>query len=157
LSYTNRWRTTMSITSTRKVSSSPNSSTRTEYARRSGDGENFVEVIDTTNNVWVNNNAAEEQEKQQNSQFNKKEEKNHSKEITATGKTYIPNAIEALTASGVYDEEPPKKRPHGNHKIGIYNNNQSIVTGDTEEQYSHRYLKHFYERNEIIEEVDELV
>ena len=147
----------MSITSTRKVTGSHGSPARPEYSRRGGEGESFVEVVDTTNNVWVNNNAADDQSKQQDVPYRKKEEKNEKKEVSSTGRTYIPNAIEALTASGVYDDEHPEKRTNGNHKIGVYDNNQSIINEDKNEQYSHRYLKHFYERNEIIEEVDELV
>ncbi len=147
----------MSITSTRKVSGSQGSPARPEYARRGGEGESFVEVVDTTNNVWVNNNAAGEHDKQQDSPFRKKEEKSNKKEVSSTGRTYIPNAIEALTASGVYDETPTPRRSPTTNKVGIYNNNQSIVQEEKDEQYSHHYLKHFYERNEIIEEVDELV
>lgn len=147
----------MSITSTRKVSSSPSSPTRPEYTRRGGEGESFVEVIDTTNNVWVNNNTADEHKNQQDTPFRKKEEKNNKKEVASTGRTYIPNAIEALTASGVYDENQTPQKNSSNHKIGVYDNNQSIIKDEKNEQYSHHYLKHFYERNEIIEEVDELV
>ena len=146
----------MSVTSTRKVSGSPSSPARPDY-RRGGEGESFVEVVDTTNNVWVNNNAAGEQREQQSSSFRKKEDKKSQKEVSATGRTYIPNAIEALTASGVYDEAENNAKNREHHKIGVYNNNQSIIKENDDEQISHQYLKHFYERNEIIEEVDELV
>ena len=147
----------MSITSTRKVSGSQGSPTRPEYTRRGGEGESFVENVDTNNNVWVNNNADNEREHQQNSNFRKKEKKDNKKEISSTGKTYIPNAIEALTASGVYDDASSSPHIEGRNKIGVYHSNQSIVTEEKKEQYSHQYLKHFYERNEIIEEIDELV
>ena len=147
----------MSITSTRKVSGSQGSPTRPEYARRGGEGESFVEVVDTNNNVWVNNNADDEKEHQQNPDFRKKEDNDEKKQVSSTGKTYIPNAIEALTASGVYDDVPVSPHFEGRNKVGVYHSNQSIVKEDRKEQYSHQYLKHFYERNEIIEEVDELV
>lgn len=71
--------------------------------------------------------------------------------------TYIPNALEALAASGVYDDVPDEAPNSGSRKIGVYDNNQSIIRDPGSEQLSHSYLKHFYERNEIIEEVDELV
>ena len=147
----------MSISSTRKVSGSHSSPARSEYTRRGGEGESFVEVVDTTNNVWINDDAGEQHHNQQETTFKQKKENKSQKNISSTGRTYIPNAIEALTASGVYDDEHAEKRPNGNNKIGIYDNNQSIITEEKNEQYAHRYLKHFYERNEIIQEVDELV
>ena len=93
----------MSIASTRKVSGSPNAPSKADYYRRGGNGESFVENIDTTNNVLVNNNDSDNRGNRQDSPFQKQEEKNNRPEV------------------------------------------------------SHSYLKHFYERNEIIEEVDELV
>ena len=145
----------MSITSTRKVSGSPNAPSKADYYRRGGDGESFVENIDTTNSVLVRDSASENQKDRQNPPFKKDEDKNKRPEISSSS-TYIPNAIEALTASGVYDDTPIMNSNQGHHKIGVYDNNQSMVK-DNQEPFSHSYLKHFYERNEIIEEVDELV
>lgn len=145
----------MSITSTRKVSGSPNAPSKADYYRRGGDGESFVENIDTTNSVLVRDSDSDNQKNRQDTPFKKPEEKNKRPEISSS-QTYIPNAIEALTASGVYDDVPLSDKNAGHHNIGVYDNNQSMVR-DNQEQFSHNYLKHFYERNEIIEEVDELV
>ncbi len=146
----------MSITSTRKVSGSPNAPSKADYYRRGGDGESFVENIDTTNSVLVKDNDPDNRKNRQDSPFKKSEEKNKRPEISSS-QTYIPNAIEALTASGVYDDVPLSDKNAGHHNIGVYDNNQSMVKDKAQEQFSHSYLKHFYERNEIIEEVDELV
>lgn len=146
----------MSITSTRKVSGSPNAPSKADYYRRGGDGESFVENIDTTNSVLVKDNDPDNRKNRQDSHFKKPEEKNKRPEISSS-QTYIPNAIEALTASGVYDDTPLSAVNQGHQKIGVYDNNQSMVRDIGQEQFSHSYLKHFYERNEIIEEVDELV
>ena len=69
------------------------------------------------------------------------------------GSAYIPSAIEALSASGVYDDE----QDHHSNKVNVYGNNQSIIKDDEIERTGHNYLKHFYETNKVLEEVDELV
>ena len=147
----------MSIASTRKVSGSPNPPSKADYYRRGGNGESFVENIDTTNNVLVNNNDSDNRRNQQDSPFQKQEEEKNSRPKVSAPGAYVPNALEALAASGVYDDIPGEEKNTGNRKIGVYDNNQSIVRDPGSEQLSHSYLKHFYERNEIIEEVDELV
>ena len=65
----------MSIASTRKVSGSPNAPSKADYYRRGGNGESFVENIDTTNNVLVNNNDSDNRGNRQDSPFQKQEEK----------------------------------------------------------------------------------
>lgn len=143
----------MSISSTRKVSGSPSAAKKTEYANRGGHGSQFVEVIDTANSISVNNRSDNDQKQQQNNPQRQDEEK--SQKDLAAASNYIPNALEALAASGVYDDA--ENNVSSGRKIGVYDNNQSIIHGDQQEKISHSYLKHFYERNEIIEEVDELV
>ena len=147
----------MSIASTRKVSGSPNAPSKADYYRRGGNGESLVENIDKTKNVLVNNNTPDNRENRQDSPFQKpKEEKNNRTKVSTPG-SYVSNALEALAASGVYDDVREEERNTGSNPIGVYDNNQSIVRAPEREQFSHHYLKHFYERNEIIEEVDELV
>lgn len=147
----------MSISSTRKVSSSTAPARRTErnYAV-GGKGEAFVENIDTTNNVSVNNDYNEHHDESEQSfqKFNKKEEKTN----ISSSPTYVASAIEALAASGVFEQDEDQTSTTNNsHKIGVYDNNQSIIKERNSERNSHPYLKHFYEKNEIVEEVDELV
>lgn len=67
------------------------------------------------------------------------------------------SAIEALAASGVLEDSETEDNSNHFHKIGVYGNNQSIVKDEETEKIGHQYLKHFYEKNEILEEVDELV
>lgn len=145
------------ISSTRKVSSSPSSSSprRTERNYGAGsEGHPFVEVIDTTNNVLVRDDSTENHQ-QQESPFEEKPQEARRQAIGGTS-TFIPSAIEALTASGVY-EQPAENETAKNRKVNVYDNNQSMVKEDEDNSYDNPYLKHLYEKNEIIEEVDEFV
>lgn len=144
----------MPISSTRKVASSPTvSSRKPERSYIVGsEGEPFVEMIDTTNNVSVREDLRED--KGGNKQAFEKEETPQNKQELTASTTYIPSAIEALTASGVYEDTShlASNRPS---KVGVYDNNQSIIKEDKAERHGHNYLKHFYEKNTPIEEVDE--
>ncbi len=145
------------ISSTRKVSSSPSSATprRTERNYGTGsEGHPFVEVIDTTNNVLVRDDSTENHQ-QQASPFEDKPKEGNRQSIGGTS-TFIPSAIEALTASGVYEQQAENETTK-NRKVNVYDNNQSMVKEDENSSYDNPYLKHFYEKNEIIEEVDEFV
>lgn len=146
----------MSITSTRKVSGSPSPTRRTErsYAL-GGQGESFVENIDTTNNVSINDDSKNRHNESEQS-FNSKDEKEEKTDIS-TAPTYIASAIEALAASGVYEQVENMPQTNASHKIGVYDNNQSILKEERDERSGHPYLKHFYEKNEVVEEIDELV
>ncbi len=146
----------MSITSTRKVSGSPSPTRRTErsYAL-GGQGESFVENIDTTNNVSINDDSKNHHNDSGQS-FTPKERKEEKADISASP-TYVASAIEALAASGVYDNLPLNPELSASHKIGVYDSNQSIIKEERNERNGHPYLKHFYEKNEIVEEIDELV
>ena len=149
----------MSISSTRKVSSSTGSQTRNKPIKHTdhnylvgSDGESFVEVIDTSNNVSVNNDDNRDSKQKQSSPFAAREKEDSN--ALSGGKTYIPSAIEALSASGVYDEVLDNKHKR---RVNVYGNNQSIIQDEEVERTGHTYLKHFYETNQILEEVDELV
>lgn len=149
----------MSISATRKVSSSAGSQSRNAPIKHTdhnyligSEGESFVEVVDTANNVLVNNDEDRDNKQKHSPSFDKsKKEDNNS---LSGGSTYIPSAIEALSASGVYDEAPEDKQ---NSRVNVYGNNQSIIRDEEVERTGHTYLKHFYETNQILEEVDELV
>lgn len=143
----------MSISSTRKVSSSTSAPSKSEYAyNRGGQGEHFVEVIDTANSISVNNKPFDEQQSKQ--RQSKPDDTPKQNDQLSGKRTYIPNALEALAASGVYDDAAESRI---GQNLGVYNSNQSIIHNQEEDKLHHGYLKHFYERNEIIEEVDELV
>ena len=149
----------MSISSTRKVSSSTASMSRgsaVKHAEKNytvpSDSDAFVEMIDTSNNISINNNERDDRGKNRRSYEQQEQEPERQQLSNQT--TYIPSAIEALSASGVYDEE--EKRPSSG-KVNVYGNNQSIIKDEEIERTGRNYLKHFYEKNEFIEEVDELV
>ena len=149
----------MSISSTRKVSSSTGSQARNTPIKHTdhnyivgSEGESFVEVIDASNNVSVNNDDNKNNKQKQSSAFAAPEKDDGN--ALSGGNAYIPSAIEALSASGVYDEAPEDKH---NSKVNVYGSNQSIIKDEEVERTGHTYLKHFYETNQILEEVDELV
>lgn len=141
----------MSIGSTRKVSSS--TSTTSKVDRRSLYASNrsqFVENIDTTNNVSVNDESNRNHNNQQN--------KNSSKQPPTDFSSATPdisNSIGAMAVSGVFENDDII--PNNNHKIGVYTNNQSIIKDEEVERTGRSYLKHFYEKNEHLIDVDELV
>ena len=142
----------MNVSSTRKVSSSSSPIKRTERHYAPGaEGHPFVEVVDTTNNVLVRDESKRQQppfERQDN------EEKQGS---ISSGKAYVSSgAIEALSASGVYETEEPSPN-YQNRQVNVYDNNQAIVEDENDNAADNPYLKHLYEKNKILEEVDEFV
>ena len=142
----------MSIVPTRKVSGSTSPARRVERSYAQGNaGESFVETIDTGNSVSIREDMHENDGRRR--QSFRKPEKDEEDTLISSGAAYIPSAIEALTASGVY-EQPQTGNRHS--KVGVYDNNQSIIQEDNDERSGQTYLKHFYEKNTVIEEVDEL-
>lgn len=144
----------MSISATRRVSGSSNATRTERYNASRGNSEAFVEHIDTTNNVLVNNEARNNEDFPQKPK-DQQEQSQQQQPNSQNNKAYVPNAIEALAASGVYDED--NSNYNSTKKVGVYDNNQSIVKEELPEKIPQSYLKHFYEHNRPIEEVDELV
>ncbi len=145
----------MSISSTRKVSGASFPTRKERLSPLGSQGEGFVEHIDTGNNVLVKKDFDEDRRNKQEYQQAKDSEENQDFSGNQS-QAYVPNAIEALEASGIYEQEdlPPTNNVN---KIGIYGNNQSMISKETKERKEQSYLKHFYEKNELIEEVDKLV
>lgn len=146
-------RKAMSISATRRVSGSPR--TDRNYTVSSGHGESFVENIDTSNNVFINDDVRNDDNRKQRSKQQFQDEKEQEKNTSSAG-AYVPNAIEAIAASGVYDNNTDNTY-HSSKNIGVYDNNQSYVQEDNHDKLPQSYLKHFYENNQPPEEVDELV
>ncbi len=144
----------MSISATRKVSNTSAPAKRPERYVAGVEEHPFVENIDTTNNVFVRdeNRGGNENNPQA---FDKRDKPDEGKLLS--GATYIPSAIEALTASGVYETPAAPEKRRTPSQVDVYGNNQSIIKEDDDDRTGHSYLKHFYEKNEIIEEVDEFV
>lgn len=142
----------MSVTSTRRVSGSTVSSHNVQ--KYYGDSnESFVEHIDTTNNVAVRDEKEHDTERRHQS-FSEKSEEQEQKNIS-TSPTYVTSAIEALAASGVYDI--PVETPKNTNSVGVYDNNQAIVRDEEVDSKGRSYLKHFYEKNELLQEVNKLI
>lgn len=139
----------MNISSTRKVSSSVSSTSRID--RRSFSANNhsqLVENIDTTNNVLVKDDSNDENRRQQRQNSNNEQSTNYK-----SSNPNIINGIEAI-ASSISPEE------QGNNQIlktNVYSNNQAIVYDEEVEHTGRNYLKHFYEKNEHIIDIDEMV
>ncbi len=139
----------MSIGSTRKISSG--SSTASRVDKRSFEPNNhsqFVENIDTANNVLVRDDAERQHHRQQSSQ-----QKDPPTDFT-TATPDISTSIEALALSGILEED---SATDNNRKVDVYSNNQSIIKDEEIERTGRSYLKHFYEKNEHLIDVDEFV
>lgn len=148
----------MSISSTRKVSSSTAPSRRADKIYTSGgQSESFVENIDTSNSVSVRDDE-KNQHRESRQSFSEPQDENFHSEISSKTAS-VSSVIEALAMSGVYDAraEEGYDFKENSHKIGVYDNNQSIIREEEDVRRGKSYLKHFYEKNEIVEEVDEFV
>lgn len=148
----------MSISSTRKVSSSTAPARKAERIYTAGgQSESFVENIDTSNSVSVKDDMRDRHNDSQNS-FSKQEDKEENSKISSDTVS-VASVIEALAMSGVYEpvDDSVQDYKAASHKIGVYDNNQSIIREEEDERSGKSYLKHFYEKNEVVEEVDEFV
>ncbi len=142
----------MSISATRKVSSST-SSPRAERAYTATQHSQFVENIDTRNNVLVRDDSDDNSHRQQFAQ-----DRNHKDENAdiSPSVAYVQNSIEALAVSGVFNDSENEQTATG-HKVSVYDNNQSIIRDEEAERTGRNYLKHFYEKNEHLIDVDKLI
>ena len=143
----------MSVTSTRRVSASTVSGSRASRYYAEG-ADAFVEHIDTANSVAVKDDKERENNHQQQQKFTENNDIEQDKGINSSP-TYVTSAIEALAASGVYDI--PIETQKNPSSVGVYDNNQSIVRDEEAEIKGRTYLKHFYEKNEILQEIDKLI
>ena len=146
----------MSISSTRKVSGATLTTRKNDrlYASNN-ESESFVEHIDTANNVLIKKDFDGEHQNQQ--EYQQPKEQAEKNDVSGNQpQTYVASAIEALEASGAYEEQESSHAKNVNN-IGIYGNNQSMITPENKERKSQSYLKHFYEKNEPPEEIDRLV
>ena len=149
----------MSITATRKVSSSaPSKYKTTPTSASAGGGESFVEMIDTNNNIVLNDDLKDQHHNNDGGQSKDNDDENEN-QIKPTTTPYISNTIEVLEASGIFEETNSdyNQKNTNSKNINVYDNNQSIVKEDTSSNKSDEYLKYFYEKNEHLEELDKLI
>jgi len=139
----------MSIGSTRKITTGASTSKVSRNSLLPNNHSQFVENIDTNNNVLVrdennhqpDNNQHSPQKQNQSSDFN-------SNTLDAS------TNVDTLIMSGLLEESSPLGI---NNKVDVYINNQSIVKDQEVERTGRNYLKHFYEKNSPPIDVDELV
>jgi len=134
----------MSISSTRKVSMGSPSLAPMSSAR-----SQLVEDIDTRNNVLVRDDSQNDSGSRQYNQQPKSD--------FLTPEIDNATSIDALTISGVIEEEGEERNIKNNQKVNVYSNNQSIIKDEDVERIGRSYLKRFYEQNEPITDVNELV
>ncbi len=148
----------MSISSTRKVSGATLTTRKNDrlYASNN-ESESFVEHIDTANNVLIKKDFDGEHQNNQEYQQQKKEQADKTDVSGNQPQTYVASALEALEASGAYEEPEENTHARNVNNIGIYGNNQSMISSEQKERKNQSYLKHFYEKNEPFEEVNRLV
>ena len=141
----------MSIGSTRKISSTVSATKADMSSRIVNKHSQFVENIDTSNNVLVRDESGNNQESHQNNN------KSHSPVTDVTSATAdISTSIESIALSELFDNND--HQPHDNsRKVNVYSNNQVIIKDEEVERIGRNYLKHFYEKNEHISDIDELV
>lgn len=141
----------MTVGATRKVSSYSSTSSKVGNFRMPADNHSqFVENIDTNNNVLVrdddtNRDGHSSNPRQQNEEF--KEFKQLTPPISVGAGVLTMNIIDE-------SDESPQNR---NLKVDVYTNNQAIIKDEEVERTGRSYLKHFYEKNEVPADVDELI
>ncbi len=134
----------MTVSATRKVSmSSPN------RVMKTGGRSETVEDIDTNNNVLVRDDNQDDSSQRQ---FSSKQQANFS-----SYEHSVSTSIEALALSGMLEDSDEEKSSSNNRNVNVYTNNQSIVKDEDVERIGRSYLKRFYEENEPITDVNELV
>ena len=142
----------MSVTSTRRVSTSYGSSVQGTYD--SGrNRQSFVENIDTTNNVSVQDEAGGGNYQY----YARDEEKNTFNENVDNAKSVASNHINTTTAvAPILDNVEDENTISRDKSVGIYGTNQEI-SQPSSERVDNPYLKHFYENNEVIDDIDEFI
>ena len=62
-----------------------------------------------------------------------------------------------ILSGALQENEPAEDYREPDSKVNVYTNNQSIIRDEEVERTGRNYLKHFYEKNEHISDVDKLV
>ena len=141
----------MSISSTRKISSSAASTKISGKSFAPNNHSQFVENIDTRNNVLVRDD--DNREHHQNNQ--KPPSPQHESPDFNNNALDASTNIETLIMSEMLNSEPEQSAQA--NKIDVYLNNQSIIKDKDIERAGRNYLKHFYEKNEHLTDIDELI
>ena len=156
----------MAISPTRRVSSTTTSEPQKKVKPvRAGGAESndFVEAVDAANRVGVHSNLEYDRERKKKQQ----EEAQHHHEVLTSG-VYVRSAIEALAASGVYEESSEKDHAAAKRNVSRYSDNQSMVPKEelsskrkSEEDEFFDYFSEFEEEETamdiLIEEINKFI
>ena len=127
----------MGVSATRRVSatgsSSANKAPRAYSTGSSARGQSFVEVIEGAGGVEIKGKFVADKESE-NQESYKREDQRPKNDIKATV-SYVTSALEALSASGVFDEVPSIL----NSRANVYTNNQNIINGDEDDGLNDRH------------------
>ena len=143
----------MSVTSTRRVSTSYSAPVKGGYEAAQG-RQSFVETIDTTNNVLVSDDS----NSAKNSYYpREKSEESFEEQISSSSEAVLDNSIHTGHMNGpLLDNDEDTENLMTNRSVGIYGANQTISSGQSENP-NNPYLRHLYENNEVIEDIDEFI
>lgn len=142
----------MSVTSTRKVSTSMSYSSPAKGAYEAAAGhQSFVETIDTTNNISV----TDKQSSGSGRQFkpSAQDDENFTPEVQSNQSNELKPSSHVAP---LWDNDDDQISVHQNKSVGIYGANQEMSETE-DEKPNNPYLRYFYENNEIIEDIDEFV
>lgn len=145
----------MSVSSTRRVSSTASYGASVKGAYEAAQGhQSFVETIDTSNNVTISDESHSGHAKS----YQDKEQTEDSFEIQTSSQNDVLNSnLKSGRRLGpLLDNDEDLPQPSSQQSATIYGNNQ-VISHPEEEKIDNPYLKHLYEKNEIIEDVDEFV
>ena len=150
----------MSITSTRRVSTSLSYSQPVKGGYDvANKNQSFVETIDTANNVLVD----DETKNKESGYFNQSlvEAENTFIDIVVDESDVVESEIDDVTLvmnrAPLLDNDNMYSSIEQNRSVGIYGANQAISNEKEDTRLDNPYLKYFYENNEVIEDIDELV
>lgn len=142
----------MSVTSTRRISASYSSPTKEAYGAAQSH-QSFVETIDTSNNVSIQDEPRSGGQQA----YNQPEDERTFEETMQDSQNSTDSGVRSDTArTPLFDNNEDSVSHAQNKSVGIYDTNQ-LMSRETNEKVDNPYLKHLYENNEVIEDVDELV
>lgn len=138
----------MSISSTTKVSSSISSPRGSSRATSSSTSKEEIEEIDGSNNIFIDATTKDKDNHERDEEYllnnkAKKKVKQELKEGMVVNHIHVPSAIEALHASGVYDDEETKEPVKQNKKVSLYSSYQAFADSDSENVKSDDDLDEF--------------
>ncbi len=134
----------MAVNSTQKINSSSGGRVYSANFR-----SKLVEDVDTRNNVLARDGGDENDTEDFNSSRRQRDK-------DSAFDSRLSTSIDALTMSGIIESQD-ENNVVSNQRLNVYNNNQTIVKDEDVERIGRNYLKHFYEKNEPIVDVDKLV